>query len=350
MALFMDGFDYYNTMNADQGSSIWDSGSAVGSFSAVGSGVYAYGRSVQVSSATLSKTFANVENTPGANWQTIYLGFHHIPNLILGDDSVRPCQFIDNVTNQLNLRVTATGVWKLYRDNTLLATGTNGMAIGQPYWISIKAVIASVGGSFKLHMSGPGVNNLEIDYSGDTANTANDYATRVVISRASGNASGQQTIDNFHLFDGSDGAPYNDLLTERRIYFGLADGDGSDIAWTASAGSRYQCVDENPPNGDTDYISTAGVGNRNSVTIPDFSAISPDAVKMSCQVRRDDAGPSNIALFVKDSGGTYSTGPDYATGAAYVYAPRTMILSPFTAGNWGLAEINGAEWGVQRTS
>jgi hypothetical protein len=351
MALFMDGADYYNSVAQQQ--SIWSSTSTGITPGVIGSGVYGYGRAInQANLNNLNKLFSEVENTPGANWQTIYMGFHFLcPTLPTG--GVRYIAIMDGATFQLTLRVNAGFQFLLYRGDavTLLGTSAQAMVGGTWYWVTIKAVISNNAGvgSFDMNVEGSGVSGSQISFAGDTATSANDYATQIRLNTSSV-ATNSPSYDNFHLYDGSDGAPFNAMLDERRIYFGLADGDGSDTAWTASAGARWQCQDENPPNDDTDYIHTAGVGNRNSVVIPDFVNVTPEAVKMSARTRRDDAGPSNVALFVKNAAATYSTGANVPTGSTYVYIPRTMLLSPFTLGAWGLAEVNGAEWGVQRTS
>lgn len=351
MALFMDGFDYYNGIGTDMMRSIWDSASANGALSAVGNGVFAYGRSANT--GTWEKAFANVEGTPGANWSTLYMCFHFqcptTPNLTKNYWGI-----FDGASHQLVFRVNALNKLELYRGNgtTLLATAASSMVASTWYWIAIKAIINNNAGIgiCVVNMSGSGVGGNQINYAGDTAATANDYATKIVMSTDAGVAAQNGQLDNFHLYDGSDGAPWNAISSERRIYYNLPTGDGAATQWAASAGNRWACVDENPPNGDTDYISTATVTDRNSVTMVALSNISADAVKLSCQVRRDDAGASDIKLYTR-IGGTNYDGTAFATGVAYVFSPRTMILDPSAGpGAWTLVNVNAAEWGVLRSS
>lgn len=349
MALFMDGFDYYTDTGADQLQSKWDTGSKVASISAIGSGTFAYGRSAQIGDPALSKTLANVIGAGSANWGTVYLCFHIKPSTTLGDNTERVVQFIDGASNQLNLRITVGGIWKLYRDGTLLATGTNAMTTGNWYFIAIKAVISTAAGSFKMFMSGPGVSGTELNYSGDTANTANDYVNKISFLRAASASAGQWEMDNCHIYDGADGAPWNAISAERRVYFNLATGNGADAAWTPSAGAIYQCVDENPVNSDTDYISSSTVGQKASVTMPALTNFTVDAVQMTIFARRDDAGPRGIKSYVDISGTDYESG-EFLVGATYLFWVYNWILSPATSAAWGLAEYNGAEWGVHLTT
>lgn len=346
MALFIDGFDFYTGTGADQLQSIWDTGSAVGSFTAVGNGVFSYGRSVNLASGLLTKSFINITGGGTGQWATIYGCLHYVPNTTLGDDTVQFLQLVDGATNQLNLRVTAAGVIKLYRNATLLATGTTTLVAGQTYFMAFKAVINSVTGSFDLLLSGPGVyNTAEISFSGNTANTANNYATKVSFTRAANAGGAQQNIDNVHIYDGTDGAPWNAISAERRVYFGMPGADGALTAWIASAGSDYQCIDENGPNGDTDYISSSTATDRTSITVPSLSGLAVDAVKLSMYSRRDDAGPRGVKLFTRIAGTNYDSS-EFLQGASYQYWSVDWLLSPASGVAWGLAEFNGAEWGV----
>lgn len=47
-------------------------------------------------------------------------------------------------------------------------------------------------------------------------------------------------------------------------------GVGSSDQWTASAGNKYETVDENSPNGDTDYILTASDAQTQDFTVSDI--------------------------------------------------------------------------------
>jgi len=347
MALFMDGMDYYNTQAAFQ--SRWDVASAPSSWSGIGSGVFAYGRYTVCGSGVIYKTFADIPGVgSGANWPTIYCCFHLQPDASLGADTNHVVALLDGATNQINFRVTNTGVWKVYRNATLLATGTNSMVVGQWYFIAIKVTISDAAGVVTLNMSGPGVNATEINIVAgdgvDTQNTANAYATRLSMTRLT--AAGNIFLDNFHLYNGADGAPWDAISGERRIYFNLPDADGADVAWTPSAGNRFACVDENPPNGDTDYISEATATDKSSFTVPALAGITPDAVQAIMYARRDDAGPRGIKLYT-DIGGTDYLGSEFLVGATYLYYAEQWVLSPDSGVAWGLAEVNAAEWGVQ---
>jgi len=339
MAFFMDGFDYYTSPGA-----VWDSASG-GTISAVGAGVFGYGRKLNVNTAqTLLLTFSAVPGGGAGQWATILGGFH-FRFTALGDDSRQFIALRDGATNQINLRQTAGGIFKLYRNTTLLATGATALAINTWYWLGFKAVISDAAGIFQLYLSGPGVNVLEFDLSAlDTQNTANAYATTLAL-RTVHSSAGAMDFDNGHVYDGTDAAPWNAYSTERRIYYFLPDADGSDTDWAASAGSPYECVDENPPNSDTDYISSATATDRASFTVPALSDATIDAVKMSMFAYRDDAGPRGVKLYAKISAADYD-GSESLLGAAYQYFGRYMLTSPATAGNWGLTEFNNAEWGV----
>lgn len=342
MAFFMDGFDYYNTTAQQQ--SVWDTSENVAP-SAIGAGVFGYGRAVSINvTGQQGLTFANIPGAGAGQWATIYACYHWQFGQA-GNDTKQLLQLIDGATNQLNLRLTAGNVFKLYRNAALLATGATALVIGQWYWLSIKAVINGAAGSFRLDIFGPGVNVTEFNVAGaNTQNTANAYATKLRFEGVN-SAAGNSVIDNVHIYDGADAAPWNAVSTERRIYFNLPTGDGALSQWAASAGADWQCVDENPPTDDTDYISTATATDRSLFTTGAFTNITVDAVKLSMRARRDDAGPRGIKLTARIGGVNYDSA-EFLQGATYTYQPKYWLTSPATAAAWGLAEVNGTEWGV----
>lgn len=337
MAFFMDGFDYYNT--AAQSAQWWDLFNTTPG--ALAGGVFGYGRCTSINAA--GQSGMNLSNIPGAaaNWATFYCGFHYRSSGA-GNDTKQFFQLRDAGNNQVALRITAGGLVKLYRNGTLLATGTNILALNNWYWLAIKAVIDNAG-SFRLDIKGPLIDATDINFAGDTQATANAYCNSMVLEHSG--ASGISDYDNFHVYDGSDAAPWNAISAERRVYFALPTGDGALTAWTPSAGARYQCVDENPPTDDTDYISDSTPGNRNTFTMPAFSNATVDAVKLTMRSRRDDAGPRGIKLTARIGGTNYDSA-EFLQGASYIYLAKYWLKSPATAAAWGLAEVNGAEWGV----
>jgi len=232
-----------------------------------------------------------------------------------------------------------------------LATGTHALAANTTYWIAGKVYIHASAGVITLTITGPGYDNVtDINIvSGDavdTMETANAYATKIGFSHFGGN---NISIDNVHIYDGADAAPWDALSIERRVYYFLPTGDGSNIDFTASTGARYTCQDENPKNDDTDYINSATVGHKNSVVIDDIPTVTVDALNLIAAARRDDATAVGIKLFSKISGTDYLS-DELILGSAYVHLEKQWLVSPATTAAWEEAEVNAAEWGVNISS
>ncbi len=114
--------------------------------------------------------------------------------------------------------------------------------------------------------------------------------------------------------------------------------DGTTNDWTASAGSNYECVDEETANDDTDYIYSSTTGDVSYFALPDVtqSGIIEDVtihirarketdsggsatIRTVTNVSVDDEQSSNIALTDTwdDYSSTYTTAPD---GGAWTFS------------------------------
>lgn len=337
MAFFMDGFDYYSAPGDNNYPS---SGAAA---TTVGSGAFSYGRAMRINafSGYLTRTFLTIKGGSGgstANWPTIYAGMHYKVNSFTNTRIV----FFDVATAQCSISWNGSGNMIFSRGDRSVTLGT-GVPVwpGGFVWLTFKLVMNNGAGSFKCYAN----EVLQLDLSGlDNCATANNYATDMQWSAGSL----EQDIDNLHIFDGADPAPYNAILTERRIRYQLPTGNGTLQDWTASAGSAYACVDENPPNGDTDYIAAATVSNRSTFTFPAFSGMgSIDAVNVGYTAKKDDAGTRKLKSVVRNSGGTVALGPERTMTTAYLNDPAAFLTDPIAGGAWSLSNLNGYQYGVE---
>lgn len=130
----------------------------------------------------------------------------------------------------------------------------------------------------------------------------------------------------------------------------LPTGDGATVAWAASAGSDYQCVDEATPNGDTDFISSATPNDIDTFTYPALGlagtvlGVAPTSV-----ARKDDAGVRSIREVVRTSGTNYPGGADLTLTSTYVNYQQVWETNP-AGGAWTVAAVDGAQFGVKLTA
>lgn len=245
----------------------------------------------------------------------------------------------DGATQQCYLRLEPAGgslVLKAYRgDGTLLGTESGSILINTWHQYSIKLTIGN-SGAISVYRDGSSV----LDLSGvDTQNSASAQVTQARFS-PSGNGFNTAMCDLVISDDR--------YTNQVRVLTLSPNADGDDTAWTASAGSRYACLDDLPRSA-TDYIYSATVGNENSIKVPALS-VSGTILTVVDQIfsRKSDVDARSIKQFVK-SGGSKSYGSAIAlSGTDTIYA-RKMDTNPVSASAWTSSDFgaSGAQFGVK---
>lgn len=240
----------------------------------------------------------------------------------------------DSGTVQCDLRMTATGELRVTRAGTSLAvTSGLGLLVSTYYHIGFMATIHDTAGVYEVRVNG--VQKL-IGSSADTKNTSNAYANQVRV-----NSPAESNADFDDLIISSDG-----FCGDCRVQALYPQANGNYTAWTPSTGSGWQCVDEALMNSDTDYVSSATTGQRNSY---DFQSIGTGTIKAVQHVtthRKDDVGSRTIKQFARVSGTDYD---DSAVSVAdtYLMQRRVMSVNPATGTAWSSAALDAAEFGTQ---
>jgi len=230
-------------------------------------------------------------------------------------------------------------------NETIIATADAVLTVGWHY-IEFKAYIHDSAGTTEVHIDGVEVPELTLTEQ-DTKNKSESYADLTKI--ALGTAGSSQTFDwdDFYLCDTS-GSYCNDFLGDVRVEARLADGPGDSVNtdWTPSAGDNYDCVNENPPNSDTDYVSSDNPGDIDTYA---FAALATTAGTVKAATvwlyaRKDDAGTREVAAVARhDTSEAY--GDTKTLGGTYAYYGHIFHVNPSTTNPWTIAEINEAEFG-----
>ena len=136
-------------------------------------------------------------------------------------------------------------------------------------------------------------------------------------------------------------------MAERRIYFLPPTGAGTASQFTATgAATFWQATDDNPSNGDTDYGSSTTPTNRSDTTRAALTGPTViDAVKYNLTMRKDDVGVRTLSPTVRQ-GGTYFDATAISLLSTYTIYPTYYLTEPNGSGNWTLAHLNAAEFGV----
>jgi hypothetical protein len=277
------------------------------------------------------------------NQATWILGFAFRGSSVSGGDAL--CAFLDGATVHCGIGV-ASGTGQLFAwrgtTGTVLATGP---ALTPNTWsyLEVKVTIHDTAGVFVVRVNGTTVINL----SGvDTRNAANASANVVRIGATLTLGSVVFDYDDVYVFDAS-GSTNNDFAGDCRVQQVLPTGAGATTAWTPSAGNNYQCVDEAPPNGDADYVSSATAGQTDTYAFGDLAVTGTvKAVQATAVCRKDDAGSRSIALVARP-GGTDRVGATQAVADTYTAMTEIWNTNPDTAAPWTASEVNASSFGVR---
>ena len=224
-------------------------------------------------------------------------------------------------------------------NNTILATGSKIIQLNQWYYVEIKYFANNSTGTVEVKINGvvdmsfgPGDTVLSSDQINDIQFGGSKYT-------------GDHYIDDLYVCDALGGVN-DDYLGDIRVDALLPDGAGASTDWTPSAGANYQCVDEVPPNDDTDYVSENTLTDHDTYTFGNspVSAGTIIGVQQNILARKDDAGARSIKGMIR-SGGTDYPQTTHVLGDSYIYFLDIFEQDPNTAAAWIIAGINAAEFG-----
>lgn len=141
-----------------------------------------------------------------------------------------------------------------------------------------------------------------------------------------------------------------DRTGDVRVDFVKPNGVGNYSDWVPSAGANWECVDEVPPNEDTDYVETTTPGDVDTYEFEDLVA-APVAVQIVSYAKKGADGSAMITPRTRISGTDYD---GIALGVAstvdYGFLVNPQDISPATAAPWGLSEFNAAEFGPLKSA
>jgi len=321
-----EGFDRETNLAL---SNWWDFGVGSGSVSADGTGPLSYGRYLNV-------PYGNGRTLP-SNEQTIWFQAHLWITSAPGGDWTY--KFNDSGAQQFWVGFESDLRVKYVLPAGVVTMPGPVMAFGAWYFIQIRIHIANSGGSIQFWSNGV----LQHTYTGDTQITANAWVNQWALSNA-----GTDRHDNVMIYNETGAAP-NSRTAECRVYSDLVTSDDV-VAMTPSAGSNYQCVDEQPNDGDTTYVSTTVPATD---TYNTSSSITPGSVVYAVGVeyvaRKDDGGTNICNPVLKVNGTTYDGSSDGLT-ATYQRFRDFWALNPDTGAAWTVAAATAAKPGVRRNT
>lgn len=260
--------------------------------------------------------------------------------------------FEDANSTQTFIAVLANGSLQFYRATTSNPIGSASAAglIFPNVWygLVIQVTINSSTGSVQAWLNG-GASQI-INSSGlNTQATGNAFAGQMRFGDFQ-NARARE-FDDLYVYDTS-GGTQNANPGDSRIITKMPNGAGNSTQWTPSAGSNWQCVDEIPPNDDTDYVSSSTAGQTDLYTTQSasLSSAAPNFVVTRRRHRKDDAGAHTDQSIIR-SGSTNASSTAVAVPSTYAFVDDIFVNDPNTAAAWASGTAADAiQIGVVETS
>lgn len=241
--------------------------------------------------------------------------------------------------------------FRMLRDYNTLTFYINSVQQGQYvgvydnwYYIEIKLYLHDTAGVAHLKIDGNDIFNLT---SHDTKPAG---ATNLEWIRLDSDAYNGYQIDDMYILN-TLGSKANDFLGDCRVDQLLINGDGNYSQMTPSAGSNYQCVDEDLHD-DTDYVEADTTGEKDSFTYADVPTEIEDTDIQGIMIRtvnkRTEAVNNIKARTLLRTGAA-----DYYDQAGVDQLDYFHVLDwaldedPSDSGAWTKAKINACEFGAE---
>lgn len=248
--------------------------------------------------------------------------------------------------NQFTVRLVG-GTVRMFRGSTQVASAFVAIPVNVWFFLQIR---------FRIEPSGTGYCEARLNgktiltFSGNTADTGaanwNGWSINYTDSP-------DFRVDNILVYDTSTPAP-STWTPDTRIWETLPNAAGGTTEWTpVGAAANWQCVDEQPANGDTDYVRADTAPLTDTYSCPSEATVGSIiyAVGVHSTLRKDDAGVNEVDGVIRVGSINYARGaPAPLASGAYGRQRWLWHQNPATAAAWTVSEANSAQPGVRRTT
>jgi hypothetical protein len=256
----------------------------------------------------------------------------------------------DTIYLDTNNRLTARR-GSVYATNTILGQTSNNIIVpGSWQYVEVKVTLSATVGVVNIRLNGGDVLNLT---GQNTKNGGTNTVFEGIAFWDDFMANGIY-IDDLYICNGA-GSVNNDFLGDCSVQTLYPNGNGNYSQWVGSDGdsvNNYQLVNEAGSPVTTTYVETGTLGNIDTYAYADLVATTSlvRGVAHRSYIEKTDTGAQNFRQVAR-IGGTNYPGSDVALGTSFGLVSRYFDQSPATAAAWLIAEVNGAEFGVEnRTS
>lgn len=261
-----------------------------------------------------------------------------------------PVEFIrllDGTTRQISLVISATGTLYIDKNGTNIAASTNTWVNGWNY-VEFQAVFNGSSGSITVRVNG----GSWLTYSGNISQSGNNQANAIgfgdnfTLNFSRGNL----LLDDLYICDGQ-GSHNTTFLGDITVDALTPNANGYYTNWTAVGSTfAYNCVNENPTDGDTTYILDNNVGDRESFTFtgPTNTILTVYGLQVVADMKKSGSGNRSIGVFTRISSTNYDNS-GIAINTSYAMYTQIIELNPNTTAAWISTDIASLEAGIKVT-
>jgi len=250
-------------------------------------------------------------------------------------------------TSQLSFAVEDTNqIFKVYRgdvNDTLIASGG---LIPLNHWQYIEAhvVIHDTSGICTVKVNGSQI----INFSGDTNNGGASDIKVIRLGTNTGSIPSYADVYFDDLVVNDTTGSYNNSWTGRGgIELLSPNGAGTSTDLTASAGSNYECVDEQPPDDDTTYVYGSTQDDHDGYTLTNTTQTGTvEAIKWFAYAKTTAAGSDAIKRHLRINGTDYNGASDLNLTTDYAYYKEILEENPDDSAAFETADLDAMEAGV----
>lgn len=331
--IFIDGFDHYSSNEIEEK---WDVRSTTFN-NQINSSTGQNGSDSwrQTSGNYIQKNFSNKTQLVFGAWMTFTTQSTSASTIF---------QLLQNASEEFRINYNG-GRLEVYGDGSIRGIADYHWTEDVEHFIECKVTINEVAGSVEIRADGNTVLSLS------SINTGNQAVNQFRLGQQSG-ILGTLDWDDFYLFDQS-GSTNNDFLGPMNIETLLPNASGTNSDWTVLTGpSNYEDVDEDPPDGDTTYVSTNTVGDKDSYNFADLAmtAGTIHTVQINQYAKKTGIGTRTLNVAVESNATSTTTGTANSLSGDYKFERNTIDEDPDTSSAWSVSGFNAAEFGPHLVS
>jgi hypothetical protein len=335
----MDGFDhYYGADRAyDKGYVTWNPVAQHVNYSRFGYGLGIY----------LDDYNDKVRKDIGQNLTTVYMGIAFYKDS--GETSVYSStypfiKFTDEVdADQVKIHWNSNDGFGVYDgSNTLLGSTANGVLKPLTWqYLEIRVTISNTVGIVTMRVNESQVLNL----TNQDTKIGTDYIRYIEFGHIHRTSQTDVAwLDDFYI----DSSQFHGDCQVKPFYPDSVSSTNNDF--TASAGNKDDCVDEEQSNEDTDYIYSDTLNDKQTFGITTGALGTVKGIQVNNHVRIDQAGTRKITPLIRSNSTNYSGTETDNIPANYVFISEIWETDPDDSNAWTQTKLEAAEFGLEITT